>query len=373
VKKVYLSIFFIIFLILPSANADLLNTNREINGQESDYERMPVHAPEHNISPILTVHQKPSPFDELISPMAVYQKPYKYASYGLPNPLANGKSITNPAHYVHKASYQKLHSIHGYNKLVDKRLYFLTHRLKPRFAEWLGRSSRYLPLMLDIIEEKGLPAHIVFLPLIESGFKTSAFSRAQAAGQWQFIAPTAKRYGLRIDQWVDERRDPEKATIAAANYLSDLYEMFNSWNLALAGYNCGENRIAKAISESGTNNFWKLRHLLPQETRNYVPTYIAAAMIAKDPVYYGFKNVKYERPLEFDLVMLGYPMNLKTVAHMVGTSVRMLRKLNPELKTNKTPPDVSHYLLRIPEGKRKTFFDNITRLADNERQKIVRK
>ena len=376
-SRLLLVIFFIVLIFSPSINAEqnALEKKKQMNRPVAEQNRTAVIEPEHMISPILTVHQKPSPLDEFFITPSVHNSTFRQVSQ-VPTELdQNNTSSAISTDYVKKASFQRLHSVHGYNEIVEKKLNFLTGSFRSTVAQWLGLSSRYLPLMVDIIEEKGLPVDLVFLPLIESGFKTSAYSSAHAAGQWQFIAPTGQRYGLKINEWVDERRDPEKATRAAAHYLSDIYEMFGSWNLALAGYNCGENRIAQAVSQSGSRSFWKIRNLLPQETQNYVPIYIAATMIAKDPSRYGFNDVKYQKPLEFDLVMLETPMELKTVAHLSGTSVETLRSLNPELKTNKTPPNVSYYLMRIPEGKRKTFFNNLNRLVDrnDQRKQVARK
>lgn len=375
-SRLFLLIFSILIISPQSVLAEqhTQHKKQKINRKAVGQHRKAIIGPEHMISPILTAHKKASPLDNFFLTPSVNNRAFRHISHLPTKGSQNLNSGAIPVGYVKKASFQRLHSVHGYNKIVEKKLKFLTTSHRAVVEQWLGRSSKYLPLMVDIIEEMGLPVNLVFLPLIESGFKTSAYSPAHAAGQWQFIAPTGKRYGLKINRWVDERRDPEKATRAAAQYLSDMYEMFHSWNLALAGYNCGENRIAKAVTQSGSKNFWELKTFLPAETQNYVPTYIAATMIAKDPSHYGFSKVKYEKPLEFDLVMLEHPMELKTIAQMCGSSVKTLRSLNPELKTNKTPPDASLYLIRIPEGKRKTFFNNLTRLVDknSQRKQVVK-
>ena len=366
-KSFFLLLFFIPLFISSSVSAQWskIDKKQRLKAPIHNQNKMAVSEGNYDISPILTVHRSPSPLDELFANnKQLNQRAYIPANLNIKThekPFAAGN--------VHQVSYTRLHSVHGYNKAVEQKLNLLTGNLRAMVTEWLGRASKYLPMMIEIIQDKGLPADLVFLPLIESGFKTSAYSRAHAVGQWQFISSTGRRYGLRIDRWVDERRDPEKSTIAAANYLRDNYEMLGSWNLALAGYNCGEHRVAKAVSKAGTKDFWKLRHLLPGETKNYVPIYIAATMIAKDPMRYGFNNVKYQKPFAFDLVMLERPMSLKTVASLAETSVKTLRQLNPELKTDRTPPKVSYYLIRIPEGKRKTFFARMTRLADKNKER----
>jgi len=161
--------------------------------------------------------------------------------------------------------------------------YFQT-RGRKHFEKWLARSGKYIPMMADILNRKGLPPDLVYLAMIESGFNVRARSHAAAVGPWQFIKPTAKRYGLRVDNWVDERMNPEKSTIAAANYLGDLYDMFQSWELAAAGYNCGEHRVQAAIDEYNLYDYWSISEFtLPKETRDYVPKLMAALIISKNP------------------------------------------------------------------------------------------
>ncbi|MCI0469517.1 MAG: lytic transglycosylase domain-containing protein, partial [Nitrospirae bacterium] len=156
-------------------------------------------------------------------------------------------------------------------KAVEKNLYHFKDRMKERFSEWLERSARYLDIMKEILKEKGMPDELVFLPIIESGFNPHAYSRARAVGPWQFMAATGKKYGLKIDWWRDERKDPVKSTYAAANYLKDLYGMFDSWKLALAAYNAGEGRISKAMRRSGADDYWDLLSTkqIRKETKEY--------------------------------------------------------------------------------------------------------
>jgi membrane-bound lytic murein transglycosylase D len=176
-------------------------------------------------------------------------------------------------------------------------------------------------------------------------------------GPWQFIYLTGKRYGLRVNWWVDERRDPEKSTIAAAKYLKDLYDTFACWYLAAAGYNAGEYRIVKAMKRYRTEDFWKLTKVryLKRETKNYVPLLIAAALVAKDPEKYGFTDVEYEEPLRYEKVKVPELTSLLLVADACETSLDEIKDLNPELRRGVTPPNENEYEIKIPFGK-KDFF-----------------
>jgi membrane-bound lytic murein transglycosylase D len=215
----------------------------------------------------------------------------------------------------------------------------------------LARSGRYLPMILDIFKEKGLPEELVFTAMIESGFNPVAVSRAGAKGLWQFMAPTARLYGLRVDRWTDERLDPEKSTVAAANYLRDLYTVFGSWDLAQAAYNAGEVRVQQAIQGSGSRDFWVLHrrspHLLP-ETKNFVPAIHAATLIGRQPEQYGFTVVP-EEPVRYDVVTVPKGSRLMRLAGLSGVALADLEQLNPELWQKQTPPDAP-YELKIPLG-----------------------
>jgi len=254
-------------------------------------------------------------------------------------------------------------------KAVEKNVTLFSEKIKERFALWLSRSGKYLDLMKGILKEQNVPEEIVFLPLIESGFNPYAYSPARAAGYWQFIASTAKRYGLKIDWWRDERRDPEKSTVAAANYLKDLYEMFGSWNLAMAAYNAGEGKIMRALNKSNTDDYWSLlkTQYIKNETKNYVPKFIAASMIANSPQMYGFDNFEYHPPLIFDQVTITTPLDLDIAADCAETSREVIKELNPELRRWCTPPDMQEYALRIPEGKKEVFLENLSRIPQEER------
>ncbi|HSE04381.1 MAG TPA: transglycosylase SLT domain-containing protein [Methylomirabilota bacterium] len=215
----------------------------------------------------------------------------------------------------------------------------------------LARAGRYLPMILDVFKEKGLPEELVFTAMIESGFNPIAVSRAGAKGLWQFMAPTARLYGLRVDRWLDERLDPEKSTLAAAHYLRDLYGVFGSWDLAQAAYNAGEIRVRKAIQGSGTRDFWVLHrrspHLLP-ETKNFVPAIQAATLIGREPEQYGFTVVP-EEPVRYDVVTVPKGSRLARLARLSGVPPVDLEQLNPELWQKQTPPDAP-YELKVPLG-----------------------
>jgi membrane-bound lytic murein transglycosylase D len=254
------------------------------------------------------------------------------------------------------------------NLAMENSFKMFTQSIKPRFSMWLERSGRYVEIMQKILKEKNMPAELVFLPIVESGFNPKAYSKARAAGPWQFISGTAKRYGLVIDWWKDERKDPVKSTVAAARYLGDLYNMFGSWSLALAAYNAGEGRIAKALRKSNSEDFWGLlgTKQIRQETKDYVPRYIAAAMIANTPEDYGFDDLAYHEPFEYDEVVVYVPVDLDVVAECSGTDVDNIRELNPELRRWSTPPNVREYTLRIPAGKADSFIENLSKIPDDK-------
>lgn len=226
---------------------------------------------------------------------------------------------------------------------------------KAGFATYLARSGRYLPMMRRIFQEQGLPQDLVYLCLVESGFNPWAKSPAEALGPWQFIKGTAQRYGLRVNGWVDERRDPEKSTRAAARYLKDLHRQFGCWYLAAAGYNAGENRVEGALGRQQGQSFWDLAQngLLPRETCNYVPQFIAAALIARSPEKYGFAGISYLSPWRTGRVKVPGGVDLRRFAEALGVPLERLKELNPELLTDATPGDRPEYLLQVPAGERR--------------------
>ncbi len=240
---------------------------------------------------------------------------------------------------------------------------------RERFVIWLGRSQKYIPLMKDLFKAHGLPEDLVYIALIESGFDPYAYSRSKASGPWQFIYWTGKKYGLKVNWWVDERRDPEKSTLAAAKYLKDLHERFECWYLAAAGYNAGEYKIINAMKRYRTVDFWKLAEYryLKRETKNYVPQMIAAALIAKDPKRYGFTDIEYEEPLRYEKVKVPELTGLVLVAKACETSVDGIKNLNPELQRGVTPPNEDAYEIKIPFGKKDLFLKNFETLQPLEK------
>lgn len=239
--------------------------------------------------------------------------------------------------------------------------YFVRHfstEKRKVFAGWLKRSKRYAPMIKEILREHGLPEDLIYLAMIESGFNARAYSPAKACGPWQFIYATGGRYGLRVNHWVDERRDPEKSTVAAALYLKDLFNQFGCWHLAAASYNAGEKRIERAIEKHETDNFWELRkyNTLPRETKEYIPRLLAAAIIAKDPEKFGFTNIDYDSPVKSVNERVPGGASLALVAKAASVDVYALRGLNPELLTGITPPDAADYTIKLPESVRKEKF-----------------
>jgi membrane-bound lytic murein transglycosylase D len=226
--------------------------------------------------------------------------------------------------------------------------------LRNFFASALSRSGRYVPRMSSILEKEGVPQELAYLPLIESGFRTGAVSRAGAVGPWQFIRATGQRYGLRIDRYVDERRDPVKSTYAAARYLKDLYDMFGNWHLSLAAYNTGERNISRILGRGDADDFWQMsdRGYLYQETENYVPQFLAALQIAEEPEAYGFQPPDAQPP-HYDLVTIKRSLSLATVAQLSGTSTDTIKDLNPALHRGVVPPH--GYAVRLPKGTKETF------------------
>jgi membrane-bound lytic murein transglycosylase D len=220
------------------------------------------------------------------------------------------------------------------------------------FLSAYRRSGKYRSEIVRALKEAGLPEELSWLPLIESGFRVRALSRARALGLWQFIASTGYRYGLTRNRWIDERMDPEKSTAAAIAYLIDLHQMFGDWSTVLAAYNCGEWAVLNRIKKQKINyldNFWDLYRLLPRETASYVPRFLAVLHILKNPEAHGIVLPEVEEPVETDGVTIGKQVHLKSIAEWVDVDYEILKELNPELRHNSTPD--SPYTLKVPSGK----------------------
>lgn len=250
------------------------------------------------------------------------------------------------------------------NDLVDRHIQFFQGRGREHMERWLKNSGRFFPLLKSILLEEGVPEEIAFLSMVESGVNPRARSWARAVGMWQFMKGTGRLYGLRTTYWYDERRDFEKATRAAARHLKDLYEEFGDWYLAMAGYNSGAGRVYSGIRRTGTTDFWEMRRRLPRETRNYVPTYIAAAVIAMNPREYGFGDLELHPPITFDVVTINDCVDLDVLADCAATDLETMRDLNPELLQRCTPPGVKSYRLRIPKGQVARFTEKYAQLSD---------
>ncbi|HEX5725288.1 MAG TPA: transglycosylase SLT domain-containing protein [Longimicrobiaceae bacterium] len=247
------------------------------------------------------------------------------------------------------------------NAPVERFVRLFTHKQQDRMALYLKRSGRYEGMIRGKLRARGMPEDLVYLSMIESGFNPTARSRAQAVGLWQFIAGTARDYGLRVDAYVDERRDPEKSTDAALRYLRDLHNEFGAWYLAAAAYNTGGGRVSRVMREETGRvrgveaDFWRIRHRLPAETREYVPLMLAAALIGKEPQRYGLGGVKRWLPLEVETVQVPGGTELEVVARAVGATERELERLNPQLIKQMTPPGSRAYPVRVPRGSRGLF------------------
>ena len=234
---------------------------------------------------------------------------------------------------------------------VQSHIRYFNTSIRNRFEQWLVRLSRYRPLVENIFTEFHLPSDLVYLSLVESGFNPYAYSRAKATGPWQFMKGTAKLYGLRVDAYVDERRDPIKSTVAAARYLRDLYDLFGAWPLAMAAYNAGEGKVMRALQKARAESFTDISktRLIRRETKEYVPRFMAATIIAKNPDRYGFPQEASE-PHQFEEVVVTRPLHFHAIANATGVPYTELRLLNPELRRDATPPGDDAYLLKVPVG-----------------------
>ena len=254
------------------------------------------------------------------------------------------------------------------NDSVENHLEYFKTRGRDVFQTWLDRSARYIPLMQEIFREKNLPDDLVYVAMIESGFNPYAVSWARAVGPWQFMPSTGKLYGLKIDWWVDERKDPIKSTMAAAEHLKDLHNLFGSWPLALASYNAGAGKVQRAVLRTRSEDFWDLKasRYIRRETKNYIPKYMAATIIAKNPGAYGFTVTPVE-PFDYDEVVITESTDLRLIARCIGEPYEVIKDLNPELKRWVTPPDTPRYVLRVPKGTAEAFAAQYAAVPDDQK------
>ena len=273
--------------------------------------------------------------------------------------LSGNEQEDGKSYYLYGAEHIKLDNYHFdipvvYNDKVKKWIDFFLNRGRDYFERYSARAGRYAPIMGHILAEHGLPRDLIFLAMAESGFQTKAKSWARAVGPWQFMPYTGKKFGLRIDWYIDERRDPIKATVAASQYLTKLYNDFGSWELAAAAYNAGEGKIGRAIERYKAENFWHLLNgrYLKAETKNYVPKIMALAIIGKNLKSFGLADIDFHEPLDFDEIKVPAMTDLFEVAKLLDIDFEELERLNPEILRWFTPPDMAEYTLRIPVGKK---------------------
>jgi len=257
------------------------------------------------------------------------------------------------------------------HKKVKKAINFFQNKGRRVFTKWLERAEYNVSPMQKILREEGLPEELVYIAMVESGFNPKAYSYAHAAGPWQFIRSTGRIFRLKIDWWYDERRDPVKSTYAAAKYLKKLYFDFEDWYLALASYNCGEGRVKRHIKRYKTKDFWRLSRL-PRQTRNYIPTYLAAMTIALNPTEYGFDDFVLKNPPPYDSVLVTECLDLKLIAEIVDTTYKCIKELNPAVVRWCTPPTQDSIWLKIPVGRADKFYQGIVQIPENQKRSWVR-
>lgn len=278
-----------------------------------------------------------------------------------------GALAGDPMGLVHAGEDSRVFPLEG-NERVESWIRYFQSRIGERFQIYLGRKTRYEPMIRRKLREAGLPQDLIYLSLIESGMSPNAYSRAHAVGLWQFISGTGRRYGLEISYWLDERRDPEKATDAAVAHLKDLYEEFGSWYLAAAAYNGGPNRVRRGLRQVPGGTFWDLadRRLLRRETRDYVPKIIAAAMIGHDPERYGFEYPEKETLPEYETVLVPDATSFDVLAEVAGTDEEIIDLLNPHFPRSVTPPH-REVEVRIPVGAAEQFAVRYAAIPVDER------
>ena len=250
------------------------------------------------------------------------------------------------------------------NSQVESYIRYFQGKGRKGFNIWLKRYVQYKDIILPILDEYDLPEELIVVSMIEAGLDPKAVSRAQAVGLWQFMYSTGKEYGLNRNWYIDERQDPIKSTHAAAKYFKDLYKEFDDWYLVLAAYNGGWGRLNRALKLHETSDYWQL-YSLPQETKNYIPYYLSAAIIVKNPEKYGFK-IPRSNPLKYDVVQIEKSADLTVLAKAAGTKLSTIKRLNPELRQPATPNN-GPYSLNIPDGKKDIFYKKFSEIPEDRK------
>jgi len=253
------------------------------------------------------------------------------------------------------------------NPLIQQYINYYQGRGRSTMENGLRRSGQYMKMARQIFKEEGVPVDITWLGQVESAWKPKAMSWASASGLWQFVPSTGRQFGLRQTAWIDERNSYEQATRASAKYLKSLAAHFNgNWELAMAAYNTGAGNVDRGVSRAGTASFWAIYPYIAQETRNYVPNILAVILIAKNPEKYGFKGIKPDSPMSYDVVQVSNATSLQLVAEATDSNVDYIRSLNPELRRDVTPRGDA-YNVRVPAGRGKQFYALLKRIPAERR------
>lgn len=256
------------------------------------------------------------------------------------------------------------------NRQVNRHLMYYTLKRPEVMETWLRRKEKYFPMMRKIFKDVGTPVELIHLAMVESGLNPEARSWASAVGMWQFIRATGSMYGLEVNWWIDERRDPEKATRAAARHLKDLYNIWGDWHLAMAGYNISPRGLKRAIRAAGKEDYWAAYPYLPRETQGYIPGFIAATMIEMNPTAFGFKEEYENEVYDYQVYEVAPLMPLDALAEAAGISTEKLKEYNPELLRWATPPG-NKYPLKLPVGTKKRFASNYDEIPKEKRSQNV--